>query len=160
LPERLALPALARDLEVRTWASNLAFWRNRDRRCLVDNRYYRRVRAAAADGYCVTDLDAGTLAALGAGPDEPVRRARGELLKDSRSATLADLEVRVGGVTRRAIYKRFRVRAWSDPWVNLLRRPGPLRSWVYGHGLRERGLPTARPLAVLTRRRHGLAYEG
>jgi hypothetical protein len=31
---------------------------------------------------------------------------------------------------------------------------------VQGHGFRERGLPTARPLAVFHRRRHGLSYEG
>src|SRR5262249_35774652 len=49
---------------------------------------------------------------------------------------------------------------WTDPWVGLVRRSGALRSWLYGHGLRERGLPTARPLAVLHRRRRGLCYEG
>ncbi|HYT93020.1 MAG TPA: lipopolysaccharide kinase InaA family protein, partial [Gemmataceae bacterium] len=49
--------------------------------------------------------------------------------------------------------------AWSDPLVNLLRRHGALRSWVHGHGFRERCLPTARPLAVLSRRRRGLCHE-
>src|SRR5262249_37681965 len=33
----------AHDLEERTWRSNLRFWGGRDRRCLEDNRYYRRV---------------------------------------------------------------------------------------------------------------------
>ncbi len=159
-PERLTLPVLARHLEVSTWASNLAFWKNRDRRCLDSNRYYRRLRTAAACGHAVTDLDAATLSALGADPDEPFRRPGVRLLKDSRSSTVAELEMAVGGRVRRVIYKRFRVTAWSDPWVNLVRRSAPLRSWVYGHGLRERCLPTARPLAVLARRRAGLRYEG
>jgi len=35
-----------------------------------------------------------------------------------------------------------------------------LRSFVQGHGLSLRCLPTPRPLAVLHRRRHGLRYEG
>jgi tRNA A-37 threonylcarbamoyl transferase component Bud32 len=155
-PERTTRAALAADLERATWESNLCFWRNRDRRCLGSNRYYRRVRGAVTTGHAVTDLD---IAALAADPDEPFRRPGVKLLKDSRSSTVAELELTVGGTPRRVIYKRFRVTAWSDPWANLVRRSPALRSWVQGHGLRERCLPTARPLAVLSRRRHGLDYE-
>jgi hypothetical protein len=82
------------------------------------------------------------------------------LLKDSRSSTVTELELPVDGVVRRVIYKRFRVTAWSDPWVGLVRLSSALRSWIFGHGLRERCLPTARPLAVLHRRRRGLSQEG
>jgi tRNA A-37 threonylcarbamoyl transferase component Bud32 len=159
-PDRLTRAVVAADLERRTWESNLGFWRHRDRRCLGSNRYYRRVRTAAVSGHAVTDLDRAELAELSADPDEPFRRPGVKLLKDSRSSTVAELEMTVGGVARRVIYKRFRVTAWTDPWANLVRRSPALRSWVHGHGLRERCLPTARPLAVLSRRRHGLAYEG
>src|SRR5439155_3212374 len=113
-----------------------------------------------AAGHTVSDLDPAAVAALTANPDEPFRRPGVKLLKDSRSSTVAELELTVGGVPRRVIYKRFRVTAWSDPRANLVRRSPALRSWVYGHGLRERCLPTARPLAVLHRRRRGLSYEG
>src|SRR5262249_6999718 len=58
------------------------------------------------------------------------------------------------------IYKRFRVTAWSEPWTSLFRATAAVRSWILGHGLRERGLPTPRPLLVLHRRRHGLHHEG
>jgi tRNA A-37 threonylcarbamoyl transferase component Bud32 len=151
---------LARDVEKRTLASNLRFWRSRDRRCLATNRYYQRVGSAAVRGHAVRDLDRAALAALVADPDEPFRRPGVTLLKDSRSSTVAVLDVPVGGVPCRVIYKRFRVTAWSDPWAALVRPTGALRSWIHGQGLRERCLPTARPLAVLHRRRHGLAYEG
>jgi tRNA A-37 threonylcarbamoyl transferase component Bud32 len=156
---RSALPQI-RELERRTWQSNCRFWRHRDRRCLATNRYYRRVRSSAAAGYAVTDLEPAALAPLLGDPDEPFRRPGVVILKNSRSSTVAELEMVVGGEVRRVIFKRFRVTAWSDPWAALIRPPGALRSWVNGHGLRERGLPTARPLAVLHRRRHGLAYEG
>jgi tRNA A-37 threonylcarbamoyl transferase component Bud32 len=159
-PERILRAALAADVERQTWVSNLAFWRNRDRRCLRDNRYYRRVRDAGVAGHAVTDLDPAELTVLAADPDGPFRRPGVKLLKDSRSSTVAELEVTVGGVRRRVIYKRFRVTAWSDPWANLVRRSPALRSWVYGHGLRERCLPTARPLLVLHRRSRGLSGEG
>ena len=153
-----------RDLERRTWASNRAFWRGRDRRCLGGNRYYRRLHrvgpASAAVGHAVRDLDAIALDRLLDDPDEPFRLPGVRLLKDSPSSTVAELDFPVGDSLRRVIYKRFRVTAWSDPWTALLRRPAALRSWVMGHGLCERGLPTPRPLAVFHRRRAGLWREG
>jgi hypothetical protein len=152
--------SLARDLEKRTDRSNRAFWRNRDRRCLARNRYYRPVRAGAVSGHAVNDFDGKALAALLADPDAPFLHPARPLLKDSRSSTVAELELRVGGRLCRVIYKRFRVTCRRDPWAAWLRRPAALRSWVFGHGLRERGLPTARPLAVFHRRRRGLWYEG
>ncbi len=149
----------ARELEEHTWASNLRFWAQRDRRCLVDNRYYRCVRSAVAAGHVVADLDRAAADALLADPDEPFRRAGAVVLKDSRSSTVIETDVVVNGEVRRAIYKRFRATP-RDPWLALLRRTSALRSWVFGHGLRERWLPTPRPLAVLHRRQNGLLSEG
>ncbi len=150
----------ARDLERRTWDSNLQFWRGRDRRCLVTNRYYLRLAAPGTAGYAVSDLDTEALAELLADPDWPFREPGAALLKDSRSSTVAELKLPVGGVRRQVILKRFRVAGWLDAWLNLFRRSPALRSWVHGHGLRERCLPTARPLAVFHRTRFGLWREG
>jgi len=160
LAGNLRIGHLARDLEERTWQSNLRFWAGRDRRCLVNNRYYRRVRSAAAAGHAVSDLDRAALDTLLADPDEPFRRPGVVLLKDSRSSTVAEFDLPVDGEPRRVIYKRFRVTSWTDPLTALLRRTPALRSWVNGQGLRERCLPTPRPLLVLHRRRRGLAHEG
>ncbi len=157
------LPAdeLARDLERRTWRSNVSFWRNRDRRCLAINRYYYRLQSTAIAGWAVRDLEPASLAGLLADPDAPFHQGAGvTLLKDSRSSTVAELDLPVGGVLRRVIYKRFRVTSRLEPWLALLRRSPALRSWVYGHGLRERCLPTPRPLAVFHRRRGCRSYEG
>jgi tRNA A-37 threonylcarbamoyl transferase component Bud32 len=157
---RLAFQDSARDLEQRTWLSNLRFWRHRDRRCLVTNRYYYRLQSEAVVGCAVRDLDRGAMASLLADPDAPFQQPGAMLLKDSRSSTVAEFDLVIGGTVRRVIYKRFRVTAWSDPWLSLLRRSPGLRSWINGHGLRERCLPTARPLAVFHRRHGPLAYEG
>src|SRR5204862_113534 len=56
-------------------------------------------------------------------------------------------------------YKRFPVAAWTDPLAGLVRPTPALRSYVMGHGLRIRCLPTPRPLAVWHRFRHGLPRE-
>jgi tRNA A-37 threonylcarbamoyl transferase component Bud32 len=150
----------ARDLERATWSSNLDFWRGLDRRCLLRNRHFEPVRAAGVAGHAVRELDRAALAALLADPDGPFRRPGVRLLKDSRSSTVAELEVPVNGVVLPVIYKRFRVTTWSDPWLGLVRRTPALRSWVQGHGLLNRCLPTPRPLAAFHRRAHGCPAEG
>jgi tRNA A-37 threonylcarbamoyl transferase component Bud32 len=150
----------ARDLEQRTWRSNLRFWRHRDRRCLVTNRYYYRLQSEAVVGCAVRDLDRGAMASLLADPDAAFQQPGVTLLKDSRSSTVAEFDLTIAGTVRPVIYKRFRVTARSDPWLTLLRRSPALRSWINGHGLRERCLPTARPLAVFHRQHGPLAYEG
>jgi hypothetical protein len=82
------------------------------------------------------------------------------LLKNSRSSTVAVTELLLDGVRMPVIVKRFRVTSRTDPWTALVRPTAALRSWVLGHGLLERGVPTARPLAVLHRRQTGLVREG
>jgi hypothetical protein len=110
-------------------------------------------------GRAVRELGDGTLAGLLADPDRPFHWPGITVLKDSPSSTVVEFDLPVQGVPRPVIYKRFRITDWSDPWVALVRRSPALHSWVMGHGLRERALPTARPLVVLHRRRHGLLYE-
>jgi hypothetical protein len=153
-------PDRPRELERRTAKSNVRFWHGLELRCMGNNRRFRRVSSAAASGHAVTDLDRGTLDALLGDPDAPFRQPGVRLLKDSRSSTVAELEMQVGGVARKVIYKRFRVTSWKDPWLALLRPTGALRSWVCGHALRLRWLPTPRPLLVLHRRCFGLVREG
>jgi hypothetical protein len=111
-------------------------------------------------GHVIRDLDPAVAAELCRDPDAPFARPDVKVLKDSRSSTVVEMELRVGGVVRPVIYKRFRVMARRDPLLALVRRSAALRSWVHGHGLRERHLPTARPLAVFHRRLYGLSHEG
>lgn len=166
--------ALPRDLERRTWLSNLAFWERRDHRCLKENRYYQRLAAPGVWGYAVQELSAEALAPLLADPDGPFAAATTPLLapqnaatprvavilKDSPSSTVVALDMYVDGNRYPVIYKRFKATSWGDGPANLVRHSAALRSWVLGQGLRERCLPTARPLAVFHRRRAGLDWEG
>jgi tRNA A-37 threonylcarbamoyl transferase component Bud32 len=150
----------ADEVECHTLTSNLSFWKRRDRRCLRNNRYYRRVSSPGVVGHVVADLDAQLLSKLRTDPDEPFRAPGVRFLKDSPSSTVIELDVVIDGRPRSLIYKRFRVTSWLDAWSTLFRRAPALRSWIHGQGFRERGLPTARPLAILQRRGHGLHREG
>jgi tRNA A-37 threonylcarbamoyl transferase component Bud32 len=145
------------ELEHQTRESNLLFWRARDARCRRSNRYYRRFKIGAVRGCAVRDFDPGVLANA---PDGPFDRQGAQVLKSSRSSTVIEFDLPVGGELRRVIYKRFRLTDRRDPWLALCRPTAAQRSWVFGHGLRERCLPTARPLAVFHRVRGSRPHEG
>jgi tRNA A-37 threonylcarbamoyl transferase component Bud32 len=150
----------ARDLERAALASNLRFWHWRDRRCLGNNRYFRRVRTAQVVGHAVADLALDPLASLLADPDAPFRREDAKILKHSPSSTVAEINWPDPRGPRPLIYKRFACTARTDPLVSLVRRPPALRSFVMGHALLNRRLRTPVPLAVFHRCCFGLLYEG
>lgn len=135
----------ARELERLTLESNQLLWRSRDARSLASNRYYVRVGAGATRGHAVRDIDQELRNQILAAPDAPFRSASARTLKDSRSSQVVEFESR----GRLLILKRFRVTNRKKPWLRHLRHSAAIRSWIYGHGLRERCLPTARPLLVL-----------
>jgi tRNA A-37 threonylcarbamoyl transferase component Bud32 len=145
------------ELERLTRQSNLRFWQARDARCQRSNRYYQRVTTAAVRGFAVRDFDPAPFAA---DPDAPFRSPDCLTLKHSRSSTVVEFDMPMHGAIRRVVYKRFAVTQRRDPWLGLVRPTGATRSWVFGHGLRERCLPTARPMAMLHRYRNGMPCEG
>jgi tRNA A-37 threonylcarbamoyl transferase component Bud32 len=149
-----------RQLEQRTVSSNIRFWRHLDRRCLRSNRHFRRVQRGDVVGHVVADLDPVILDRLLNDPDQPFRDADAKPLKDSRSSTVIELGSGASADGAPLIFKRFAVTHWRDPLASLLRATPALRSFVQGHGLSLRCLPTARPLAVFHRQRHGLRHEG
>jgi tRNA A-37 threonylcarbamoyl transferase component Bud32 len=148
------------DLERRTLTSNLRLWDKMDRRCLGSNRHFRRVRAVGVAGHAVADLPAETLAPLLADPDAPFEQPNAIVLKRSPSSAVVEFELPGPNGPRRIIYKRFAATRWSDPWTALFRPAPALRSYIMGHGLLLRCLPTPRPLGVWHRYRRGLPYEG
>ena len=147
---------MAKDVERRTAISNARFWNHRLDRYQKTNRQYRRVPG----GHAVKELPEEFVKALIADPDAPFRDPAAKVLKDSRSSTVIELAVPTPTGMAVAIYKRFRIKSPTVLLKNLLRTSSAMRSWTYGHNLLDRGLPTARPLLVLHRRRHGCPAEG
>jgi tRNA A-37 threonylcarbamoyl transferase component Bud32 len=148
------------EIEELSWLRNLRFWQRRDKRCLHNCRYYRRIKAPGIAGHAVMEIHDGDLAELLRDPDAPFRQSGVRVLKASASATVIEMDFRVNGQVRRVIYKKFRVTSWTDPLASLFRPSPALRSWIHGQGFRERGLPTARPFVVLHRRKFGMQHEG
>jgi tRNA A-37 threonylcarbamoyl transferase component Bud32 len=149
----------AREVERGTAASNLRFWQSRASRCLGVNRYFRQVKAGSIRGHAVADLPERVLNLL-AKPDSLFEQHDSRILKDSRTSTVAEIVLPYPGGSRRLILKRVNVRHWFELVKNVLRPSAVLRSWWNGHTLRDRWLPTPRPLAALHRYRFGLPAEG
>jgi serine/threonine protein kinase len=148
------------DLERRTAASNLRFWAGRVRRCLGTGRHFRRVKAGAVRGWAVRDLPGDFLREFLADPAAVFRRPGVRVLKDARTSTVAALDLPTPDGPRSVVLKRVNVRRWHEPVKNLFRPSAVVRSWVNGHTLRDRRLPTPRPLAAVQVYRHGLPAEG
>ncbi|HEY3787753.1 MAG TPA: lipopolysaccharide kinase InaA family protein [Urbifossiella sp.] len=104
-------------------------------------------------GHAVRDIPEEKVNNLTANPDSHFEQCGIRILKDSRTSTVAELPGNL-------ILKRVNVRHWFEPIKNLLRPSAVLRSWMNGHALRDRWLPTPRPLAVWHRYRFGLPAEG
>ncbi len=143
-----------KDLESQTRESNLRFWRNRLSRYVGNNREYRKIRGPGVRGHAVKDLPEDLLLKWIAEPGAVFKVST--ILKDSRSSTVAIIE----HDGKKYIAKRFRRSGLFTGIKNRLRLSPAMRSWTFGQSLRDRGLPTARPLAVLQRYRGGLPREG
>lgn len=150
----------AKELERDTIASNLRFWAGRESRCLGSNRYFRKIHAGPFRGFAVRDLPDAFLHQVLADPDAALKRPDMPIFKDSRTSTVAVLMMPTADGPIPVVLKRVNVRSRIEPLKNLLRSSQVLRSWINGHSLRDRCLPTPRPLAVFHRYRAGLPSEG
>jgi tRNA A-37 threonylcarbamoyl transferase component Bud32 len=150
----------AREVEAETHESNLRLWAGREPRWVGSNRSIRKVRRGPVRGFAVRDLLADFLDDLLADPDAAFARPHARLLKDCPTATVAMLAMPTPGGPVPVVLKRVNVRSWADPLKNLVRRSHVVRSWANGHALRDRRLPTPRPLAVFHRYRGGVPLEG
>ncbi len=140
-----------RELEAATLRSNHRFWANRVGRYAANNREFRRIPGGYATTTGPFNRDT-TSARL----DEMLADPAARLLKNSRSSTVAI--VQIDG--RPIVLKRFRHKNPVAALKNLVRPTAAFRSWILGHNLRDRGLPTPRPLVALHRYRLGIPCEG
>lgn len=144
--------AAARALEQQTARAARRFWERRDRRCMRQGRYfYRRVRNGA-HALAVRDFPVQRLDALLASLDAPLEDADAQVLKRSSGSQVARLDLPDGPGVLRCIYKRWRPRNVREILLSWLRTSKAMHAWRMGHALRQRGIATPRPLAVIERR--------
>ena len=156
LAHRPGLKLDPRTIEAATRASNCRFWTDRFKRYTLDNRETKRIKCGPIHGYAERDLPEKFVAELLNDPDALFTQPGVKMLKDSRSSTVA--VVMMG--EREVILKRFRLKSNVVLLKNALRPTAALRSWRFGRNLIDRGLPTAKPLAMVERFRYGVPREG
>ncbi len=149
-----------REVERETVLSNNRFWTARLARYRGNNRDSCRVRGPAAAGYAVRELPKDLVESWLCDPDRAFAMPGVKVVKDSRSSTVAEIAIATPDGPKTVIYKRFRVKNWYGLLKNAFRQSQALRSWTLGNNVRDRGLPTARPLAAFERRRFGIPRAG
>ncbi len=150
----------AKQLEHETHTSNLRLWAGRECRWLGSKRSMRKVRRGSIRGFVVRDLPGDFLQSLLADPDAAFTRPDVRILKDCVSAKVAAFAMPTATGPVSVVLKRVNIRSWLDSVKNFFRWSQVYRSWANGHAMRDRWLPTPRPLAVFHRHHRGLPAEG
>lgn len=145
--------AFARGIEssTRSWAEQL--WRRWGKRCQGTNKYFKKLRGPHAWSVASRDLDRTEVYALLDDPDAPFRRPDAVILKQSRTATVAETTMTVGGRPARVIYKRFQRKKWLDPLLTYFRPSRAWQAWQAGQHMASRAVPTPANLAFIARTR-------
>jgi tRNA A-37 threonylcarbamoyl transferase component Bud32 len=157
---RITIPALdrpaAKRIEAETGRSNVRFWNRRFGRYVTDNREYVRVKGPGAAGHAVRTLPKTFVDSFFADPDGAFNQPRVMVFKDSRSSTVVESRIETPAGPVPVILKRFNRKSFGNVLKNAIRRLPATRSWLLGHNLRDRGLPTPRPLLLAHRYRLGV----
>lgn len=141
-------------IERATGASNRRFWLARTARYSGSHRSIRNVRGRAGRGLAVRDLPPEFLRELLTDPDALFARPGTTVLKECETSTVAEIEMPTPDGPQPVILKRVPA-SLLGAVKNLFRSSSLRRSWLLGHGLRERWLPTPRPLALFHAYRFG-----
>ncbi len=146
-------------LEQQCWEGALAVWHGRSRRCLGDNKDFYRLRVQGQHAWAVRDIPPSWLEEIALNPDRPFANDGSQIVKHSKSSTVAKCEPRQSQHNGPILYKRFMPTKWHDPVQHLFRSTPAMRSWINAFRLINMGLPTPRPLALVHRRRFGMTWE-
>jgi len=148
-PAAPSAPDLSRGIEraTRVWAERL--WRRWGRRCWGRNKYFQTYKGDGLRAIASRDLDPASVRRILADPEAPIRDEGAVILKDSRTAVVAETTLIVDGRPVRAIFKRFNPKKTLEGLLDLVRPSRAARAWQAGQHLRSRGVPTPRNLAYI-----------
>ena len=99
--------------------------------------------------YAAAELPRDQLLRLVEYPELPLNRGPAEIIKAGNSALVVRTELALGPLMKSIMYKRVTRKTWVKQVTQSLGVNRTLRTFLVGHKLLERGVPTARPLAVI-----------
>ncbi|MBL8829329.1 MAG: hypothetical protein JNM18_20260 [Planctomycetaceae bacterium] len=124
----------------------------RVKRALRTNRDYHSYEADEARGHAVTQLSRDDLRRLVHDPEQLFRDYWHEPVKLTPASMMVTAELMLAGQPTAVAYKRIRPRNWLKRVGSFAGRSRALNAWLLGHALLERGIATARPIAVIVPR--------
>lgn len=145
--------SFARGIEgsTRSWAEQL--WRRWGKRCQRTNKYFKKLRGEHAWSIASRDLERSEVYELLKDPDAPFARPDSVVIKQSRTATVAETTMTVNGKLEKVIYKRFHRKKWLDPLYTYFRPSRAWQAWQAGQHMLSRAVPTPTNLAFIARTR-------
>lgn len=150
---------IARKIANRIPARRRRVARGRDRRAGRVNRDFYQHRTPRSAAWGVSDLPRDVLQSLANSPERLLLGHLSDPYKLAHRSVVVRADLRLSAATTKVAYKRVRGKNW---WKAILFwfRPSPAwQAWQRGHSLLLRGIATARPLAIVERRRWGLRGE-
>ncbi|MGH7846180.1 MAG: lipopolysaccharide kinase InaA family protein [Candidatus Binatia bacterium] len=130
-------------------------WQRRQTRCVRENRDFVRVQAPPFCGFARKACWDNGLSSLLREPGPFLRGPGTRLVKDSKTTTVA-----VAGETPARFYiKRYNYQGVAYAAKDFFRSSRARRTWIAANSLEMRGIPVARPLLYLERRRLGFLLE-
>jgi tRNA A-37 threonylcarbamoyl transferase component Bud32 len=123
-------------------------WRSRTKRCLKESTEFTVHQEKGTYYFRRRDFPMEDLRSVLEKHRDLVRKNSSLLIKNAPEVVVSVLDHRGG----RICLKQFRYPRLLDRMKEHLRRPKGLRSWVAANGMRARGLPSLKPLALLERK--------
>jgi len=122
--------------------------RSRDRRCLRNNRDFRRLETSHGRVYSFCGIAAAHLTALADHPERLYRDGFRRRADEENDRDMVETTLDVSGVKTQVLLTRYRYTNWFEALLGRFRRSRALVAWQRGHALLARGIETPRPLAM------------
>ena len=123
-------------------------WRSRTKRCLQESTEFTVEKEGRARCYRRRDFPLDQVQAALRKHQEMVREKPFALAKHSPEVAVSIIDVE----QKRIGVKQFRPSQRLDRWKERVRRSKGLKAWIGGNGLKARGIPSVKPLALVERK--------
>ncbi len=127
--------------------------RRLDRRTLRTSHDFVALRTPSGRSHGVSEMPVDTLRKISTSPETLLWENMHRPVKLDRGSVIVEADLRLGEDTVHVAYKRYRARKWWKQLLAPFRPARAVQSWQRGHALQLRGIPAARPVVAVDRRR-------
>jgi tRNA A-37 threonylcarbamoyl transferase component Bud32 len=147
------LPRVVCQVEKRTEAHCQRRLQRRDRRTLRTSHDFVALRTSVGRSHGVSQMPRSAMHELSTAPETLLWENMHRPVKLDRGSLIVEADLPLGDRTIHVAYKRYRPRKWWKLLLAPLRPARAVQGWQRGHALQLRGIPAARPVIAVDRRR-------